>query len=55
MPDKNRGTVDSRFNKVVTADPVTGSLTNSRPPSPPCPKASAKTASPFSRSSDEHV
>lgn len=33
-PAKNLGTVDSRFSNVVTADPVTGSFTSNRPPSP---------------------
>lgn len=55
MPDRNRGTVDSRFKTVVTADPVTGSLTSSTPPSPPWPKARANTASPLSRNRDAHV
>lgn len=52
IPERNLGTVDSLFRIVVTAEPVTGNLTNSNPPSPPYPKARANTASPLSRRRD---
>lgn len=55
IPDKNRGTVDSLFNTIVTAFPDIGNLTSRTPPSPECPNARANTASPLSRKSDEHV
>lgn len=55
MPDRNLGTVDSFFSWYVMAGPLTGSLTSSKPPSPPEPNARAYTASPLSRRRDAQV